>query len=309
MNPDNSSEPPITEQENPNTLNLSDLPPSEILRLMNEEDSVVAPAVRLVLPAVEKAIAGIVDKLSKGGRLFYIGTGTSGRLGVLDAAECPPTFGVVPELVQAVIAGGYEACHRAVEASEDDAEAGSHDLQRRGLTKGDALVGIAASGKTPYTVGAVSYARELGAFTVALTCVPGSPITKAAEISIVPVVGPEVITGSTRLKAGTAQKMVLNMLSTATLVRLGYVTGNRMTNLQTRNQKLRERAVRIIMAETGLGEEAAREKLEAAQGDLRVALVMSKTGCELRTAENALKASHDVVERAVEQLTARSNPN
>jgi N-acetylmuramic acid 6-phosphate etherase len=309
MNPDNPSELPITEQENPNTLNLSDLPPSEILRLMNKEDSVVAPAVRLVLPAVEKAIAGIVDKLSKGGRLFYIGTGTSGRLGVLDAAECPPTFGVAAELVQAVIAGGYDACHRAVEASEDDAEAGSNDLQRRGFTKDDALVGIAASGKTPYTAGAVSYARELGAFTVALTCVPGSLMTKAAEISIVPVVGPEVVTGSTRLKAGTAQKMVLNMLSTATLVRLGYVTGNRMTNLQTRNEKLRERAVRIIMAETGLGEEAAREKLEAAQGDLRVALVMSKTGCELRTAENALKASHDVVERAVEQLTARSNPN
>jgi N-acetylmuramic acid 6-phosphate etherase len=308
MNPNKSAELPITEQENPNTLNLSDLPPSEVLRLMNEEDSLVASAVRLVLPAVEKAIAGIIDKLSKGGRLFYIGTGTSGRLGVLDGAECPPTFGVAPELVQAVIAGGYEACYRAVEASEDDAEVGSHDLRQRGFTKDDALVGIAASGKTPYTVGAVSYARELGAFTVALTCVPGSPITKAAEVSIVPVVGPEVIAGSTRLKAGTAQKMVLNMLSTATFVRLGYVTGNRMTNLQTRNAKLRERAIRIIGTETGLGEEAATETLAAAQGDLRVALVMSKTGCELSAAKNALKASHDVVQKAVEQLTPGQIP-
>jgi N-acetylmuramic acid 6-phosphate etherase len=298
----NSRELPITEQENPKTLNLSDLPPREILRLMNEEDQQAAPAVRLVLPAIESAIAGIVDRLSNGGRLFYVGTGTSGRLGVLDAAECPPTFGVAPDLVQAVIAGGYEACYRAVEASEDETQAGGYDLRQRGFTTDDALVGIAASGRTPYTVGAVSYARQLGAFTVALTCAPGSRITKAAEISIVPVVGPEVIAGSTRLKAGTAQKMVLNMLSTATLVKLGYVTGNRMTNLQTRNAKLRERAVRIIMAETEVTEVTAKEKLAAAEGDLRVALVMLKTGCELSAAKDALKASNGVVQKAIEQL-------
>lgn len=303
MNSKNPADLPITEQENPNTLNLSDLPLSEILSRMNDEDALVAPAVRLVLAEIEKAIAGIVDRLSKGGRLFYIGTGTSGRLGVLDAAECPPTFGVAPQLVQAVIAGGYDACYRAVEASEDDAEAGSADLRRRSFTKDDALVGIAASGKTPYTVGAVSYARELGAFTVGLTCVPGSSLTKAAEISIVTNVGPEVITGSTRLKAGTAQKMVLNMLSTATMVKLGYVTGNRMTNLQTRNAKLRERAVRIIEAETGLSEDAATEKLQAAEGDLRVALVMSKGGCELAAAKNALKKSNGVVQEAIDRLT------
>jgi N-acetylmuramic acid 6-phosphate etherase len=298
----NSRELPITEQENPRSAHLSELTVPEILRLMNEEDQQVAPAVRLVLPAIERTIAGIVDRLSNGGRLFYIGTGTSGRLGVLDAAECPPTFGVAPDLVQAVIAGGYEACYRAVEASEDEPQAGANDLRRRGFTKDDALVGIAASGRTPYTVGAVSYARELGAFTVALTCAPGSPITKAAEISIVPVVGPEVIAGSTRLKAGTAQKMVLNMLSTATLVKLGYVTGNRMTNLQTRNAKLRERAVRIIMAETEVTEVTAKEKLAAAEGDLRVALVMLKTGCELSAAKDALKASNGVVHKAIEQL-------
>jgi len=309
MTSDNSAELPITEQENPNTLNLSELPLADIVRLMNEEDNLVAPAVRLVLPAVEKATEGIVDRLSKGGRLFYIGTGTSGRLGVLDAAECPPTFGVAPELVQAVIAGGYEACYRAVEASEDDSDAGTNDLRRRGFTKDDALVGVAASGRTSYTVGAIKYARELGAFTVAVTCVPESPIAKAAEISIVPVVGPEVIAGSTRLKAGTAQKMVLNMLSTATLVKLGYVTGNRMTNLQTRNAKLRERAVRIIVAETGLTEEAAKEKLAAAAGDLRTALVISKTGCTLRVAKDALKASNGVVQKAIAQLERGRHSN
>jgi len=309
MNPDHDPKLPVTEQENPNTLNLSDLPVSEILRLMNEEDSLVAPAVGLVLPVIKDAIERIVDRLSSGGRLFYIGTGTSGRLGVLDAAECPPTFGVAADRVQAIIAGGYDACYRAVEASEDDAAAGGNDLRQRGFTKDDALVGIAASGRTPYTVGAVSYARELGAFTVALTCVPESPITRAAEISIVPVVGPEVIAGSTRLKAGTAQKMVLNMLSTATLVKLGYVTGNRMTNLQTRNAKLRERAVRIIVAETGLGDEAASERLETAQGDLRVALVMSATGCKLHAAKDALKAANGVVQKAIEQLARGQHSN
>jgi N-acetylmuramic acid 6-phosphate etherase len=306
MNQDKPAELPITEQENPNTLDLSESPVTEILHLMNEEDSVVAPAVRLVLPEIQKAIDGIISRLTKGGRLFYIGTGTSGRLGVLDAAECPPTFGVPPEMVQAVIAGGYDACYRAVEASEDDAGAGGYDLRQRGFTKDDALVGIAASGRTPYTVGAVDYARGLGAFTVALTAVPGSPITRVAEISIVPVVGPEVIAGSTRLKAGTAQKMVLNMLSTATLVKLGYVTGNRMTNLQTRNAKLRERAVRIIVAETGLSEEAASEALEAAEGDLRVALVMSKTAYGLRAAKDALKVANGVVQKAIEQLSSGS---
>jgi N-acetylmuramic acid 6-phosphate etherase len=254
---------PITEQENPRSQNLSSLSTTEIVALMNEEDAQVAGAVKRVLGHVTKAVDETVARLAKGGRLFYIGTGTSGRLGVLDASECPPTFGVSPELVQGVIAGGYDACYRAVEASEDNAEAGAADLKQRGFTAGDVLVGIAASGRTPYTVGAVTYARSLGAFTVALTCVPDSPITKAAELSIVPVVGPEVLTGSTRLKAGTAQKMVLNMISTATMVRLGYVSGNRMSNLQARNTKLRERALRIVVAETGVDQETAAAALEA----------------------------------------------
>src|SRR6185436_10221640 len=196
---------PVTEQENPRTANLSSLSSLEIVRTMNEEDQTVATAISEVLPQISQVIDEIVERLRNGGRLFYVGTGTSGRLGVLDAAECPPTFGVSPELVQAIIAGGYDACHHAVEASEDDAEAGAMDLKQRGFSAADVLVGIAASGRTPYTVGAIKYARSLGAFTIGLTCVPGSPITEAAELSIIPVVGPEVVTGSSRLKAGTAQ--------------------------------------------------------------------------------------------------------
>ena len=263
---------PITEQENPRSKDLSSQPTAEIVALMNEEDALVAAAVQRVLGDVVKAVDETVARLAKGGRLFYAGTGTSGRLGVLDASECPPTFGVSPELVQGVIAGGYDACYRAVEASEDDANAGAADLKQRGFGPGDVLVGIAASGRTPYTVGAVKFARSLGAFTVGLTVVPGSPITEAAELSIAPVVGPEVLTGSSRLKAGTAQKMVLNMISTATMVRLGYVSGNRMSHLQARNIKLRDRAVRIIVAETGLDYQAAAAALEAAGGNLQAVL-------------------------------------
>src|ERR1051325_8475523 len=208
---------PLTEQENPRTAQISSLPTAEILRLMNEEDARVPAAIAQVLPQVTNAVDRIVQRLESGGRLFYIGTGTSGRLGVLDASECPPTFGVSPDLVQAVIAGGYDACYRAVEASEDDEEAGARDLEQRGFAKADTLVGIAASGRTPYTVGAVRYARSIGALTIAITCVPDSRIAQAAEIPIVPLVGAEVIAGSTRLKAGTAQKLGLNMLSTATI--------------------------------------------------------------------------------------------
>jgi len=293
---------PVTEQENPRTANISSLLPDEIVRLMNAEDALVAGAVASVLSDVARAVEGIVGRLRAEGRLFYIGTGTSGRLGVLDAAECPPTFGVAPDLVQAIIAGGYQACYRAVEASEDDAEAGARDLKIRGFTKGDALVGIAASGRTPYTIGAVKHARALGGFTAAITCAPGSPITKAAEVSIVPVVGPEVIAGSTRLKAGTAQKMVLNMLSTATMIRLGYVSGNRMSNMQTRNSKLRARAIRIIMAEAGLSFEEATSLLEDVAGDLRVALVIAETECDISAAKNALAASNNVVQQAINRL-------
>jgi len=299
---DLNGELPITEQENPRSSNLSSFSSSEIVALMNEEDKTVATAVQQTLKDVADAVDQIVLRLRSGGRLFYIGTGTSGRLGVLDAAECPPTFGVSPELVQGVIAGGYDACHRAVEASEDDAAASRVDLDQRGFNKGDALVGIAASGRTPYTVGAISYARQLGAFTVGLTCVPGSPITEAADVSIIPVVGPEVVTGSSRLKAGTAQKLVLNMISTATMVRLGYVSGNRMSNLQPKNIKLRERALRILMKETGLQAEEADSVLQAAGINLSVALVMVKGGSTKEKATEVLQRSSGRVEEALRLL-------
>jgi N-acetylmuramic acid 6-phosphate etherase len=294
---------PLTEQENPRTAQISSLATEEILHLINLEDAGVAQAVAQVLPEIARAVDEITGRLHRGGRLFYIGTGTSGRLGVLDAAECPPTFGVSPDLVQGVIAGGYDACYRAVEASEDDAAAGAKDLEARAFTKQDVLVGIAASGQTPYTVGAVEHARQLGAFTVALTSAPGSAITKAAEISLVPVVGPEVIAGSTRMKAGTAQKLVLNMLSTAVMIRLGYVTGNRMTNVQPRNVKLRARAERILAAEANLDSRSAATTLDAAGGDLRVALVMNKTGRDRETAQTALRESRWVVAEAIRMLS------
>ncbi|MEP6920801.1 MAG: N-acetylmuramic acid 6-phosphate etherase [bacterium] len=305
MKSDTSEPLPITEQDNLRSQNLSSLTPFEIVRLMNEEDALVARAIAAVLPEIAAAVEQIVHRLNNAGRLFYLGTGTSGRLGVLDASECPPTFGVSPDLVQGIIAGGYEACYRAVEASEDDAEAGRADLEARGFTSRDVLVGIAASGRTPYTVGAVSHARSLGAFTVAITSVPGSPLTTAAELSIVPVVGPEVVTGSTRLKAGTAQKMVLNMISTAALVKLGYVSGNRMSNLRARNSKLRARAVRILTAETGLDGLSAEAALDQAGGDTGLALIMIKTGSDLATAKASLAAANGVVQSAIDKLAQR----
>lgn len=269
---------------------------------MNEEDTRVPEAIALVLPEITKAVNGIVARLEQGGRLFYIGTGTSGRLGVLDASECPPTFGVSPDLVQGIIAGGYDACYRAVEASEDDEAAGARDLEQRGFTKADVLVGIAASGRTPYTIGAVNHARQLDALTIAITSVPDSRIAQAAKIAIVPVVGPELVAGSTRLKAGTAQKLVLNMLSTATMIRLGYVTGNRMTNVQTRNVKLHARAIRILQAELNLKQKEAEMALAAAKGSLPTAIVMKKSGRSFDEAGRALKESRGVIDDAVRRL-------
>jgi len=296
---------PVTEEENPRTARISSMSSADVVRLMNEEDAGVAAAVSLVLDDVARAVEGTVRQLLLGGRLFYIGTGTSGRLGVLDASECPPTFGVSPDLVQAVIAGGYEACYRAVEASEDDADAGVRDLNSRRFSEKDVLVGIAASGRTPYTVGAVQYARGRAAFTIGITCAPVSPLTKAAEVSIVPVVGPEAIAGSTRLKAGTAQKMVLNMLSTATMIRLGYVTGNRMTNVQTRNAKLRARALRILQSEASLSEQEAQAIFDSAQENLPTAIVMSKTQSTSDDAKSALSNSNWVIADAISLLKRR----
>lgn len=302
MKTEDNEQLPLTERENPRAANLERLSSLEIVRLMNEEDANVALAVEKVLPHVAEAVEGVVERLTRGGRLFYIGTGTSGRLCVLDAAECPPTFGVPPEMVQAVIAGGYEAVYRATEASEDDEQAAVRDLQARGFKKEDALIGVTASGSTPYTVGAVVYARSLGAFAVAVTCAPGSPITLEADVSIAAAVGAEVLAGSTRLKAGTAQKMILNMISTAAMIRLGYISGNRMSNLQARNRKLKGRALRILMQEAGLDEEGAQSALEAAGGSLPVALVMSRTNRSREEAERALRVSRGAIQKAVEAL-------
>ena len=293
---------PVTEQENPNTKNIDQVSTLEALRLINDEDKKVATAVEKVLPEIAATVDRIVERLKNGGRLFYVGTGTSGRLGVLDASEIPPTYGVSYELVQGVIAGGTDALYKATEASEDNREAGREDLEKRGLTAKDALVGIAASGRTPYTIGALEYARKLGAFTACLTCVPGSAITEAAEIAIVPVVGAEAVTGSTRMKAGTAQKLVLNMISTTAMIRLGYVKGNRMTNVKSSNIKLKERSVRILMAETGLEEAAAQDLLNEAGFDLRAAIVMQKADVSRERAEKALAAADFVIEAAVESL-------
>jgi N-acetylmuramic acid 6-phosphate etherase len=296
---------PVTEQENPRTREIGSLSVADVVALINDEDARVAEAVRLTLPDVARAVDGIVARLERGGRLIHVGTGTSGRLGVLDASECPPTFGVSPELVQGLIAGGYEACYRAVEASEDDGEAGPRDLDARGVTGQDAVVGLAASGRTPYTVGAVTHARALGAFTVAVTCAPGSDITRAAEVAIVPVVGPEVLAGSTRMKAGTAQKMVLNMLSTAAMIRLGYVTGNRMTNMRARNSKLLARSLRIVSAETGLDASSAQAALARAGDDMPCAIVMVKTGRSREEAEAALKAARGIIPKAIALLQGK----
>lgn len=296
---------PITEQENPKTVNIDEVSTIEALRLINEEDKLVAIAVERVLPQIAETTDRIVGRLQNGGRLFYVGTGTSGRLGVLDASEIPPTYGVSYDLVQGIIAGGWDALYKASEASEDNKQAGANDLIDRGVNGKDAVVGVAASGRTPYTIGAVEYARSIGCFTACIVCNPESAITKAVDVAIVPVVGPEAITGSTRMKSGTAQKLVLNMISTVTMIRLGYVKGNRMTNVKPSNEKLKDRSLRILMAEAGLDETAAGELLETAGGDLRVALVMHKGSVDRETAESALQRSDHVVERSLELLSAQ----
>ena len=293
---------PVTEQENPATAEIDKVSTLDAVRLINVEDKKVAEAVAKVMPEIANAIDKIVERLQKGGRLFYVGTGTSGRLGVLDASEIPPTFGVSYDLIQGVIAGGYEALYKATESSEDNREAGAEDLKTRGVTAKDAVVGIAASGRTPYTIGAVEYARELGCFTACLTCVPDSAITSAVDLAIVPVVGPEAITGSTRMKAGTAQKLVLNMISTVAMIWLGYVRGNHMTNVKPSNVKLKERSLRILMTETGLDETAARTLLDHAGGDLRVALVMFGGSTSRESAEEALKNTDFVVKTAISAI-------
>ncbi len=289
----------LTEQPNPASASIDTLPTEEVLRLINAEDYRVAEAVGKEIPAIAHAVDAIVAAFERGGRLFYIGAGTSGRLGVLDASECPPTFGVSPDLVQGIIAGGDPALNHATEESEDDAAAGARDLLVRGFGSRDVLVGIAASGRTPYVLGAVAEARRIGAVTVGITAIPDSELARSVNIAIAPRTGPEVVTGSTRMKAGTAQKLVLNMLSTAAFIRSGYVYGNLMVNVQANNTKLADRACRIISQATGVDREEAARLLSAAGNRAPVAILMAKTGLAADEAERHLAAAGGRISQAL----------
>jgi N-acetylmuramic acid 6-phosphate etherase len=262
----------LTEQPNPASLHIDRLPTGEMLYVISREDGKVAEAVEAEIPQIERAVDGIVAAFQNGGRLFYIGAGTSGRLGVLDAAECPPTFNVPPDMVQGIIAGGEAALSRATETTEDDPAIGIRDLQARGFQSRDVLCGIAASGRTPYVLGAIDLANRLGSLTIGVSCTPQSELARRARIAITPLPGPEVIAGSTRLKAGTATKLVLNMLTTGSFIRLGYVWGNLMVNVQPKNSKLLDRSKRIIVAATGASYEEAGRMLADAGDNVRAAI-------------------------------------
>ncbi|TDF95561.1 N-acetylmuramic acid 6-phosphate etherase [Paenibacillus piri] len=292
---------PVTEQRNEKTANLDKLSVLEIIEVMNAEDQTVAVAVRQALPQIESAISGIVERMKLGGRLFYIGAGTSGRLGILDASECPPTFGVNRELVTGIIAGGEAAIMTAIENAEDDADAGAGDIEAV-ITAADVVVGIAASGNTPYVIGAIRRAREIGALTVSVSCNSGARLSEAAQYAIEVPVGPEIVTGSTRLKAGTATKMVLNMITTTAMIKLGKVYGNLMVNVQATNLKLRDRVVRIVQDATGADEAAAAAHVEQAEGDARLAILMIRFGIGKAQAQGALQQSGDHFGDAVELL-------
>lgn len=291
--------PVATEQRNPRSRNLDQKSTRDILRVINREDTLIAAAVRREIPKIAHAVDEIVARLRNGGSLFYIGAGTSGRLGVLDASEVPPTFGVDRTLVQGIIAGGNRALTASSEGAEDHPENAARDLRARGLRASDAVVGVAASGSTPYVLGAIKFARSHGAYTIALTTNRATPVSRIAHLTIAPITGREVIAGSTRMKSGTAQKMVLNMISTATMTRLGYIYDNWMIGVAKSNEKLCRRAVRNLAEATGADLQSAQRILTEAEGDLRVALVMLKSGVDMRAARNALARHHGDIRRAL----------
>lgn len=280
-----------TEQRNPNTMNIDTLSTLDMVKLINREDHRVAEAVALVTDKIAEAVDVIAARLSTGGRLIYCGAGTSGRLGILDAVECPPTYSTDPETVQALMAGGYGAIFKAVEGAEDSKELGKTDMQGIGFSGKDVLVGIAASGRTPYVLGCMEYARELGAPTVAVTCCPGSILDSFADIGIAPAPGPEVVTGSTRMKSGTAQKMVLNMLSTGAMIKLGKVYGNLMVDVKPSNEKLVRRCVTIVCSATDCAEAEAVEALEQCGYHPKTAIVMILRSVDAETADRLLEAA------------------
>jgi N-acetylmuramic acid 6-phosphate etherase len=300
----------LTEARNSATEHIDELPTLRMLEIINDEDAKVAAAVRAELPAIARAIDAIAERFGRGGRLFYIGAGTSGRLGVLDASECPPTFSVAAELVQGLIAGGDRALRLSSEHSEDSREEGPRDLRATGFgTAGadgsatsDTLVGIAASGRTPYVLGAMEYAKAIGALTLGLSCVPGSLLAQAAEIAITPATGPEVLTGSTRMKAGTATKLVLNMISTGVMVRTGAVFGNLMVNVRPSNAKLVDRAQRIVVEAVGCSREDAERLLADAGMDVKTAIVMGRLGVDRAAAEARLAEAQGVLAKALADL-------
>lgn len=290
----------ITESRNPRTMDLDALGTEEILRRINAEDKTVPLAVEKEIPYIAQAVEIVVGAFKRGGRLFYVGAGTSGRLGVLDASECPPTYGTDPEMVQGLIAGGYAALVRAQEGAEDSREDGAKDLAEKGVTANDVVCGIAASRRTPYVVGAVEYGRQIGAKTLYVTCTPREEMNIDVDVAICPVVGPEVVMGSTRMKAGTATKLVLNMITTASMVRLGKVYENMMVDLQMNSRKLEERSKRTVMMVTGVDYDTAAELLLKAGGHVKTALVMILGGVDADTARASLKEADGMVREAIE---------
>jgi len=289
----------VSETRNPRTTDIDLLPVADLVARINEEDKRVAQAVTSELPAISEAVEKIVAAFNAGGRLIYFGAGTSGRLGVLDASECPPTFSVPPDMVVGLIAGGDTALRRSIEGAEDDPAQGAADLRGIGLTSRDVVVGIAVSGRTPYVIGGLKHAAGVGATTVALTCNPNSKLARHADISIAPVVGPEVLTGSTRLKSGTAQKMVLNMLSTAAMIRIGKTYQNLMVDLSVSNQKLTTRAIGIICEITGASQIEAEHLLEAAGNDVKVAIFMKLSGLNREQSGASLEENGGVLRQAI----------
>ena len=288
-----------TERRNPRTMELDTMSELEIVTAMNDEDARVPLAIAKKLPEIAQAARWAVEAFQQGGRLFYMGAGTSGRLGVLDAAECPPTFGVEPGMVVGLIAGGEKAFIKAVEGAEDSRELGRQDLESHQLTQKDFVIGIAASGRTPYVLGGLAYAKELGCRTAAIACNPGSAIGKAADLAIEVEVGPEVLTGSTRLKSGTAQKLILNMISTASMVRMGKAYQNLMVDVMQTNEKLHTRAENIVMDATGVERSEARSAIDAAGGSVKCAITMLLANCSAQEARSRLEAAGGHVRTAI----------
>jgi N-acetylmuramic acid 6-phosphate etherase len=295
----------ITEGRNPASQNIDELSTEAMLRVINDEDKKVALAVEAIVPQITQVVDAITQAFSKGGRLIYCGAGTSGRLGILDASECPPTFGTPRSQVVGLIAGGHTAILQAVENAEDNVEQGAQDLRDIQFNASDVLVGIAASGRTPYALGALAYARQQGAFTAALTCNPNSPMSQAADVALTPVVGPEVVTGSSRMKAGTAQKLVLNMLTTGAMIRSGKVYGNLMVDVEATNQKLVQRQVNIVKQATDCDDATAQQALAACQGHCKTAIVMVLAGLTAAEAKSLLSQNQGFIRNALRDAGAQ----